>query len=97
MENQEYKAFKTKVVTLLSILAVLVFLLYIGIILILNMVPLDTKNIEVVKIEKRNLPNSWTVYFKLSAGGNKLDVIMNIRDGKIEGGVAGESLADIKF
>lgn len=40
MENQEFNAFKTKVVTLLSIIAVLVFLLYIGSFLILNFVPL---------------------------------------------------------
>ena len=98
MENQEYKAFKTKVITLISILAVLVFLLYIGILLILNMVPLDAKGIEMVKIEKRGeLPNSWTVHLKLNAEGNKLNVIMNIRDGKIVEGVAGEGLANIKF
>ena len=97
MENQEYSSFKTKVTTLLSILAVLVFLLYIGGFLILNLVPSERNDIEVVKMEKRNLPNSWTVHLKLRAEGNKLDVIMNIRDGKIVGGTAGESLADIKF
>jgi hypothetical protein len=98
MENQEYKAFKTRVITLISILAVLVFLLYIGILLILNMVPLDAKGIEMVKIEKRReLPNSWTVHLKLKAEGYKLNVLMNIREGKIVGGAAGESLADIKF
>lgn len=89
MENQEYSAFKTKVVTIMSILAVLVFLLYIGGFLILNLVPFEPNDIEVVKIEKRDLPDSWTVHLKLNAEGKKLDVIMNIRDGKIEGGVAG--------
>jgi hypothetical protein len=97
MENQEYSAFKTKVTTLISILAVLVFLLYIGGFLILNLVPSERNDIEVVKMEKRNLPNSWTVHLKLRAEGDKLDVIMNIRDGKIVGGAAGEGLADIKF
>ena len=46
-------------------------------------------DIEVVKIEKRDLPDSWTVHLKLITEENKLDVIMNIRDGKIEGGIAG--------
>ena len=89
MENQEYSAFKTKVITIMSILAVLVFLLYIGGFLILNLVPFESNKIEVVKIEKRDLPDSWTVHLKLNTEGKKLEVIMNIRDGKIEGGVAG--------
>lgn len=95
MENQEFNAFKTKVVTLLSIIAVLVFLLYIGSFLILNFVPFKSNDIEVVKIEKRELPGSWTVHLKLNTKERKLDVIMNIRDGEIVAGVAGESLADI--
>jgi len=85
MENQEYNAFKTKVITIMSILAVLVFLLYIGSFLILNFVPFESNDIEVVKIEKRKLPDSWTIHLKLNKEGKKLEVIMNIRDGKIEG------------
>jgi hypothetical protein len=97
MENQEYNAFKTKVVTIMSILAVLVFLLYIGAFLFLTSMPMEPNDIEVVKIDERNLPDSWTVHLKLNTEGKGIEVIMNIRDGKIEGGVAGESLADITY
>ena len=80
-------AFKTKVLTITSIWAVLVFLLYIGIFLILNISPVDSKDIEVVKIEQRESPDSWTVYLKLDTQERKLNVIMNIRDGKIVGSI----------
>lgn len=63
----------------------------------MNLAPFETNDIEVVKIDKRELPNSWTVHLQLKAEGKKLEVIMNIRDGNIVGGTIGESLSDMTY
>ncbi len=39
MRDEEFKSFKTKVLTLLSILSVLVFIIYIGFLIYLNLTP----------------------------------------------------------
>jgi hypothetical protein len=63
----------------------------------LNLAPFETNDIKVVKIDKRELPNSWTVHLQLNAEGKKLEVIMNIRDGNIVGGTIDESLSDMTY
>jgi len=86
MKNREGNAFKTTVITILSILSVLVFIIYIfGFILLQShaFTPRKTPDIEVIKITKKEVPETWTVLLKFESEGKKLMATLNIEAGKV--------------
>ncbi len=89
MRDEEFKSFKTKVLTLLSILSVLVFIIYIGFLIYLNLTPplhpKESPNVEVVKVYKKEAPNSWRVRLKFKFEGIIIMATMNIEDGEVIG------------
>lgn len=87
MENKKRTAFETKVMTVLSIVTVLVFVLYIlGFILLNNYIGfmnMDKDDIEVVRIVKRSAPNTYTVFVKFMSEGQEVQANFNIKEGEI--------------
>ena len=87
MENKKRTAFETKVMTVLSIVTVLVFVLYIlGFILLNNYIGYMNKekdDIEVVRIVKRSTPDTWTVFVKFIYKGEEVQANFNIKEGEI--------------
>ena len=87
MENKKRTAFETKVMTVLSIVTVLVFVLYIVGFVFLNdfvrCMDMEQGGIEVVRIVKRSAPNTYTVFVKLMYKGEEVQANFNIKDGEI--------------
>lgn len=87
MEDKKRTAFETKVLTVLSIVTVLVFVIYIvGFIFLNDFVRFMDKgrdDIEVVRIVKRSTPDTWTVFVKFMSEGEEVQANFNIKKGEI--------------
>jgi len=89
MNNEDMRSFKTKIYTLMSILAVLVFLVYIMGFVFMQSLPFRTakaSDIEVVKIIKRKAPDAWTVLLSFKSGGEEVMAALDIQEGEIVSG-----------
>ncbi len=91
------KSFKTKTYTLMSILAVLVFLVYIMGFVFMQSVPFRTakaSDVEVVKIIKRKAPGVWTILLSFKSGGEEVMAALDIQEGEIVSGVEDNASQD---
>lgn len=99
MNNEEIKTFKTKIYTLMSILAVLVFLVYIMGFVFMQSSPFKlakASDIEIVKIIKGEAPNTWTVLLNFESGGEKVMATLDIQEGKVVSSLGDASFLDDK-
>lgn len=93
MKDEEFKSFKTKVLTLFSILSVLVFIIYIGFFIFLNLRPYKeekppdyeviTPNVEIVNVSKKEAPDAWSVRLMFEIEGEIIRGTVNIEDGEV--------------
>lgn len=87
MENKKRTAFETKVMTVLSIVTVLVFVLYIlGFILLNNYITfsrISKNDVEVLRIVKKEAPDTYTVFVRFVSEGQEVQANFNIKEGEI--------------
>jgi hypothetical protein len=99
MNNEGIKTFKTKVYTLISILSVLIFLIYIMGLVLIQSGPLKlakAPDVEVVKMIRGEEPGAWKVVLSFSSGGDKVLASLDIHRGKIVSKAEDETALGIK-
>ncbi len=93
------KSFRTRIYTLVSILAVLVFLVYImGFVFMQSALFRSAKasEIEIVKMVKGDAPDTWTILLSFKSGGEEVVAALDIHEGKIASGIEETNHPDVK-